>query len=163
VESTDSDCGGHTDGVAESKEKEKQSPARPSAGGIFEQDVEDPEPEGFERRRNFSTFPMLDTISEQKSMDSEEEDEEEEDDEELTDGYSTDDELEYEYGRPFYYEYASPTQPLHPARSRSAPPRGGVPSLYRVRASDIWNALGSGWSDRGGGGNPPWQQLLVLI
>ena len=38
------------------------------------------------------------------------------------------------YGRAFYYEYASPTQPLHPARSLSMSARGSLsPSLPSIR------------------------------
>ena len=46
------------------------------------------------------------------------------------DKYSTDDEFDYENGRPCYDEYASPTQPLYPPRPRSAPPRGSNPGLF---------------------------------
>lgn len=130
-----SDCGG--DGISESKEKEKQRSSS-TATAIFEQDVEDPEPPPTTARRTYTSFSglsVLDTISEQKSVDSrsvlaaEEEDDTDDGEDELLDGYSTDDELEYEYGRSFYCEYASPTQPLHPSRSRSAPPRESNPLL----------------------------------
>ncbi|KAI5859188.1 hypothetical protein BZA05DRAFT_329271 [Tricharina praecox] len=94
-------------------------------------------------RRNFSSFSglsMLDTISERKSVAStvvlhDEVDDANGDDEFCGDEYSTDDEFGYEYGQPFYYEYASPTQPLHPARSRSAPPREINPLLSHTYQS----------------------------
>jgi hypothetical protein len=121
------------DGVADSNRVQQQQPDT----GVFEQDAEevanaDRDGNGdLAGRRNFSSFSglsLLDTVSERKSVNStvvlNDDDEGTGDEEFYGDGYSTDDELGYEYGRPFYYEYASPTQPLHPARSRSAPPRG---------------------------------------
>lgn len=133
VGSSDSECGRTVDGVADSDRVQQ----RQSDAGVFEQDVEEAADGdrggngGLAGRRNFSNFSglsLLDAISERKSVNSSvvlNDDAEGTGDEEFCgDGYSTDDELGYEYGRPFYYEYASPTQPLHPARPRSAPPRG---------------------------------------
>lgn len=81
------------------------------------------EPAG--RSRNFSRFSglsMMETIAEQKSITSIRE--------EMLDGgaYSPpqqDMESEDDEDEQFYYDYASPTQPLHPVMSASAPNLGG--------------------------------------
>lgn len=82
------------------------------------------------RGRNFSRFSglsMMETIAEQKSITSIHD--------EMLDGgaYSPlqqDEESDDDVDEQYYYDYASPTQPLHPAMSASAPNLGGgSPSL----------------------------------
>ncbi|KAF8244251.1 hypothetical protein K440DRAFT_610129 [Wilcoxina mikolae CBS 423.85] len=141
---------GCQDGVADS--------VAPKTEGIFEQDVEDDSGARLAERRNFSSFSglsMLDTISEQKSAssrsvlhddedgDDDEDDDEDEDDDGDTCTVDSSNDV-YGYGQSFYYEYASPTQPLHPARSQSVPPRGALPRylLNGVEIGCNLNALG---------------------
>lgn len=137
------------------------SVALPKTEGIFEQDVEEDGGARLAERRNFSSFSglsMLDTISEQKSAGSRSVLHDDEDDDE-DDGDESDDEDddgdtctvdseddEYGYGRSYYYEYASPTQPLHPARSQSVPPRGAISrySFERAGMGCNLNAFGIG-------------------
>jgi hypothetical protein len=114
----------------------KDSPDPQDKPGIFEHDVETSPDNGsgLAARRNYSTFSglsLLDTISEQKSAStrSVEDTDAYRDGSEATEGLgldSSDDEFDYRYGRAGYYEYASPTQPLHPTWSqlREAAPRG---------------------------------------
>lgn len=89
-------------------------------------DLEQPgSPESTGRGRNFSRFSglsMMETIAEQKSIASTRD--------EMLDGgaYSPlqqDEESEDDGDEQYYYDYASPTQPLHPVMSASAPNLGG--------------------------------------
>jgi len=139
VGSSDSECGRTVYGVADASRVQLDT-------GVFAQEVEDADiDQGRDGgRRNSSSssgLSMPDTASERKSVSSSVvlgTDVDASGDEEFCgDEYSTDDEFGYEYGRPFYYEYTSPTQPLHPARSRSAPPRGEVLFLRLFGVS--WN------------------------
>ncbi|KAL0633736.1 hypothetical protein Q9L58_007340 [Maublancomyces gigas] len=91
-------------------------------------DLEQPgSPESTGRGRNFSRFSglsMMETIAEQKSIASTRD--------EMLDGgaYSPlqqDEESEDDGDEQYYYDYASPTQPLHPVMSASAPNLGGPP------------------------------------
>ncbi|KAI5791953.1 hypothetical protein EDC01DRAFT_717538 [Geopyxis carbonaria] len=71
----------------------------------------------------FSGLNLLQTINERKSGSTVRVDNEYEDSRSARDYAldSSDDEYDL-YGRAFYYEYASPTQPLHPVRAHTAPP-----------------------------------------
>lgn len=90
-------------------------------------------PDSTGRGRNFSRFSglsMMETIAEQKSIASTRD--------EMLDGgaYSPlqqDEESEDDGDEQYYYDYASPTQPLHPVMSASAPNLGGrSPRLYHL-------------------------------
>jgi len=106
----------------------KDSPNPRDKPGIFEHDVETDPDNGSDlaARRNYSAFSglsLLDTISEQKSAStrSVEDTDACRDGSEAAEGLeldSSDDEYDYRYGRAGYYEYASPTQPLHPTWSQ---------------------------------------------
>lgn len=74
----------------------------------------------------FSGLSLLETIAEQKSTSTEPE---ERDQGSYTQLPTEDDESEDEEFEQYYYEYASPTQPLHPALSTSAPQHTGQRTL----------------------------------
>ncbi|RPB02513.1 hypothetical protein L873DRAFT_1673276 [Choiromyces venosus 120613-1] len=75
-------------------------------------------PPGGRDLSRFSGLSLLETITEQKSASTQPE---ERDRESYTQLPTEDDESEDEEFEQCYYEYASPTQPLHPALSTSAP------------------------------------------
>lgn len=98
-------------------------------------------PESTARSRNFSRFSglsMMETIAEQKSIASTRD--------EMLDGgaYSPlqqDEESGDDGEEPYYYDYASPTQPLHPVMSASAPNLGGGFPIYILFVSTLTTSL----------------------